>query len=290
MGKEYKIIAGFKGMVSNLRIIAGVVTYNPDCERFQDCIKAILAQIAHIYVFDNGSKNIEQIETVLSQYGNCVTLYKNKKNAGIAFALAKIMDYAFDKKYEWVLTMDQDSILQCGVIKEYLSAIKKCTNAGMFTCLIKDRNYSDEKYEQQKEFVREVKYCITSGALTNVKAYRETQGYDESFFIDCVDFDICYSLREIDYKIFRINYVGLLHEVGRGENKNFLWKRIVIYHEKPLRIYYLTRNTKRMYKKHKNFSLLQMIKKELSILLRILLYEDNRTDKIKMFVKGIKDK
>ena len=268
-------------------VLVGIVTYNPSIERLEDCINAISKQVEDIYVFDNGSQNIEEIEMLLSRCSYNINLHKNGVNAGIATALARIMDYAYENHYEWVLTMDQDSVLQPGTISAYLEGSKLYQDAGMFTCLIKDRNFVDEKYEKQNEAYKEVEYCITSASFINVTAYKMTPGYDEDFFIDCVDFDICYSLRSSGYKIYRVNHVGLLHEVGKGENRRFLWKKIVVYHENPLRIYYLARNLCKMHKKHKGYTWLILLKKEAALLLRIILYEDNKKNKFKNFCHGI---
>lgn len=273
-------------LYKNRKILAGVVTYNPHLSRFKECIENILLQVEDVYIFDNGSKNIKEIKDLLSKYDDSVILYRNSENSGIATALARIMEYADKKHYEWVLTMDQDSLLQPGIVDVYQQVISKHENLGMLTCLIKDRNFSDPKNERQDTDEIEVEYAITSGALTSVIAYKETIGYDESFFIDCVDFDICYSLKEAGFRIVRVNYTGLLHEVGHGENRKFLWKSIVIYHEKPVRIYYLARNTKRLYKKHKTYSFAKMLKKEAALLLRIVLYEDRRKEKLLNFWKG----
>ena len=268
-------------------VLAGIVTYNPSIERLKCCIEAVVEQVDNIIIFDNGSCDVEKIEKLISQYKNNVYLYKNNINAGIATALVRIMNYAYENYYEWVLTLDQDSVLQPGTISAYLEGSKLYQDAGMFTCLIKDRNFVDEKYEKQNEAYKEVEYCITSAAFINVTAYKMTPGYDEDFFIDCVDFDICYSLRSSGYKIYRVNHVGLLHEVGKGENRRFLWKKIVVYHENPLRIYYMARNLRKMHKKHKGYTWLILLKKEAALLLRIILYEDNKKNKFKNFCHGI---
>lgn len=275
--------------MDNDKVVAGVVTFNPDIDRLRDCVESILKQVDIIYVVDNASTNIAQIEDLFNDYSQNIVLLKNGNNKGIATALSQIMDYAEKHNYSWVLTMDQDSIIRPNTIKAYITAIEENSNAGMITCLIKDRNFSDQKYEKQAERYKEVDYCITSAAFANVSAYKQTSGYDESFFIDCVDFDICYSLKEKGYKIYRVNHLGLLHEVGHGENRRFLWKTIVVYHEKPQRIYYLSRNTKRLYKKHKEYRMLMLVKKELALFTRIILYEDEKRNKLKYFFKGLHD-
>ncbi len=270
-------------------ILAGAVTFNPEISRFSECIEAVHEQVRNIYVFDNGSENIGQIEEYLKGFNGDVKLWRNEKNAGIATALERIMKYASEQGYQWVLSMDQDSLLQPGTVDAYLEVAAEYNDAGMITCLIKDRNFTDVKNENQTDPVLEVEYCITSGAMTSVKAYKSTPGYDEGFFIDCVDFDFCYSLRESGFKIYRVNHTGLIHEVGHGENRRFLWKKIVIYHEKPVRIYYLARNTKRLYSKHREYGLMKLVKKEMALLTRIVCYEDQKKEKLKQFIKGISE-
>ena len=270
-------------------ILVGIVTYNPDIIRIKESIEAILTQTDEIYIFDNGSKNINQLEQILNIYDKHIILCKSKTNKGIAAALSKIMSFASEKEYKWVLTLDQDSVLQPGIISVYSKMIKKLSYAGMFTCLIKDRNFSDNENELQTKKIKEVPYCITSGALTSVKAYNETSGYDNSFFIDGVDFDICYSLREKGYKIYRVNHLGLIHEVGHGENRQLFGKSIVIYNESPNRVYFMARNKIKLFKKHKEYGLYTLVTKEMGLLFRICFYEKDKLIRIKEFWKGIFD-
>ena len=272
-------------------IICGIVTYNPNIKRLEECLKAVKSQLNNVIVYDNGSKNSLEISKLVKKIIPDGIFVKNAKNMGIAKGLAEIMNFAKIKKYLWVLALDQDSILQKGLVKAYLKTINSglYTDAGMLTCLIRDRNFNDPKYERQESSVLSVKYCITSASLTNVTAYFKTSGYDRQFFIDCVDFDICYSLSEKGYKIYRINYLGLLQEVGHGENRNFLFKQIVVYHEKPIRIYYLSRNLCLLYVKHSSYKCLTLMKKELALFLKIILYEDAKKQKIFAFFKGLHD-
>ena len=273
-------------------ILAGIVTYNPDIKRLKQNVSELLKQVKFLYIVDNGSNNIEQIETLLSEICNInVKIKKFENNLGIAAALKEIMDYSKSSQYKWVLSLDQDSVIEPGLVNEYLRASNnpKYQDVGMFTCLIKDRNFQDKKYEEQNQEVQEVPYCITSAAFTNVEKYNDTSGYDTSFFIDAVDFDICYSLREKGYKVCRVNYTGLYHEVGHGENRRFLWKSIVVYHQNPIRIYYFARNLKFMHRKHRQlYPVHFLIKSELALFARILIYEDSKKEKIKSFWNGIR--
>ena len=277
-------------MFEKQNVLAGIVTYNPDRERLKLCVSSVSGQTGGTVIFDNGSEDTDIIDSLEAVYKGSVDIIRSSANKGIAFALASIMDYARQNGYAWVLSLDQDSVLTDNTVDNYLIRANdsRYTDAGMFTCLIKDRNFSDEKYEFQKESVIEVLFCITSGSFMNVEKYFKTDGYDESFFIDCVDFDICYNLRKNHYKIYRIDHPGLLHEVGRGENRRFLWRKIVVYNKKPERIFYLTRNTVWLYKKYSEYTLPLLIKTEMAILARIMLYEDSKREKLSEFVRGVK--
>lgn len=273
----------------NNRSIAGIVTFNPDIDRLRENMLRLKEQISDIVVIDNGSNNIGKIVEIAADVG--AVLIKNRSNLGIAKALDQIMGYGKANNFEWVLTLDQDSVIMPGLITKYENAanLKKNKDVAMFTCLIKDRNFTDKSSEMQNKEYEEVPFCITSAAYTSVNKYYQTKGYDEFFFIDCVDFDLCYSLREKGFKICRINYKGLLHEVGHGENKIVLGKKIIVYHQNALRIYYLARNTVLMSRKHRNLMpCYVMLRKLLFQFIRIVLFERPVFEKMKGFFKGIK--
>lgn len=274
-------------MKSKKEAIIGIVTFNPEIERLKENIGALLEQTSEIVIVDNGSNNYKDIYEMLDSN---IAVLRNEKNEGIASALCKIMEYARDNGYSWVLSLDQDSVIQPGLMERYYyySKLAENSDVAMFTCLIKDRNFTDEKYEEQSLEIIDVPYCITSAAYTNVEKYFMTNGYDRDFFIDAVDFDICYTLREAGYRVCRISYVGLYHEVGHGENRSFFGKNIVVYHQKPFRVYYLARNTITMSKKHRKlFPWFVMIKKEAALLARILFYEDCKYKKLIAFYRGV---
>ena len=65
---------------------------------------------------DNGSDNIKNIEDcVLNNWKN-ITIIKNGKNEGIAKALNQMFEFAIEQQYEYVLTLDQDSVCPDNII------------------------------------------------------------------------------------------------------------------------------------------------------------------------------
>lgn len=231
-----------------MKILVGIVLYSPNDNRLQKCIDSVSGE-------------------------DIITIDNTKKNIGIAAALRKIMDYAVEHKYDWVLTLDQDSVAMPGLIKEYKKYIND-SEIGALSCIIKDRNF------EEKQSIGEIKECITSGCFMNVCAYFKTPGYDSSLFIDSVDFDICASLREAGYKIIRIPFEGLLHEVGNGRRTPFGY----VYNHPAWRKYYIARNRVLVAKKHGDSVLKAKLRNARDIIL-VAIYETDKFNKIKAILR-----
>lgn len=94
---------------------------------------------------------------------------------------------------------------------------------------------------------------ITSGCIFNVATFRDVGGFDESLFIDLVDFDFCTKLRKSGRKNVLLNKVGMDHRVGNSRTVRWLGKKIVIYNHSPFRLYYQMRNVFSFARKHMTF-------------------------------------
>ncbi len=269
-----------------VKILAGIVLYNPEIERLKENIDGICEQVDGIVLIDNGSENLNIVLNNICDYKN-IEIIKNAENLGIAAALRKIMDYAIKKEYDWVITLDQDSVCEKGLIMAY-SEYFEMESVGMLTCNIIDRNISIERGFEDNQKYREVKMCITSAACMNVKTYQNCDGFDDKMFIDGVDFDICFNLKKYGYKIIKINYDGILHEIGRGKDIKILGKCFRIYNHSPWRNYYMTRNAIYLLKKYPDeLSVFEFIKKEIITEILILVYEKMSIRKLINRWKGI---
>lgn len=267
-----------------MKILTGIVTFNPDINRLKDNLMAIVSQDTDILVFDNGSENFKQVVELINGLG--AQIISRKENRGIAYGLKEIMDYAIAKSYDWVLTLDQDSITNKCLIEEY----KKYCNqpkVGALTCNIVDRNFI-ETPEEQVATIQTVQKCITSGCFTRVAAYSNTPGYDVSMFIDYVDFDICYALRRAGYDIVKIPFAGLLHEDGHGENVKLFGRKYIMYHKSAWRRYFMTRNEMYLARKFPEYqSPFNTLLRCLWIILLILIFEDDKFNKLSKGMQGL---
>ena len=267
-----------------MNFIAGIITYNPDIDRLKENLYAVLKQVDKVLVIDNSSKNIEDVEKFLNDFSN-VYLVKNSENLGVANALNQEAKYALENGYEWLLSLDQDSVIPNGLVDEYKKYINN-PEIGMICCKIKDRNFGELDYNAKKTSGTEyVSTCITSASMIRLSAWEKVGGYYEPLFIDSVDFDICYSLREAGYKILRTNDIALLHEVGHGKKVHFLGKDRQLVNHSALRYYYIFRNGLFVGRRHRYLA--SAIKHYMFSILLINLFEENRLSKDKMIFKGL---
>ena len=270
-----------------MNICAGIVLFNPEIERLNENIEHIRKQVPMVILVDNGSSNLEDVKSLICDLPNIILL-ENGKNLGIAQALNRILRKAQKEHYEWVLTLDQDSVSTDGLIREYRDFLENCSekNIGCLTCNIVDRNFSLEKREAGFE---DIDYCITSGSLMNVEITLSVGGFDESMFIDKVDCDVCINLRQHGYRIVRIAYEGLLHEIGHAKQINLGFRKWELYNHSSFRRYYMCRNDSYLLRKYHNGYVFKMFLKEIFQFFLVLLFEEDKKEKAGKSIKGFFD-
>ena len=268
-----------------MKVAASIVTYNPNIECLKNNINSIEKQVDTIYIVDNGSENVLDIESLLEQYKK-ISFIKLEQNYGIAKALNVACLNALGNNFEWILTLDQDSICPKNIIKEYEKYImlEKCA---MLASSIFDRSRNTITTNTEEEFL-EIKNCITSGSLLNLEVWKKINGFDEHIFIDGVDFDICYRIIKLNYKIYRINSVVLNHEIGKSEYKKILKWSVAVMHHSSFRKYYIARNNIYLAKKGM-WNVFVGILKNIKLVLLTILYEEDKKNKMKNILKGTID-
>lgn len=269
-----------------INLCIGIVLYNPDIKRLRENIEAIYCFEKTIVLVDNGSKNIEEIKSLLKDYSK-VALLQNYQNLGIARALNQIAEFGKDMKCEWILTLDQDSVCPNNILVEYEQYISK-NEVGMVCPKIYDINSDIDINE--KSHSSEVMQCITSASMIKLEAWEKVNGFDESMFIDGVDFDICQRIRSCGYRIYRANNVLLKHEIGKITIRKFLLFDVIVKNHSAFRKYYIARNT--MYLARKTKSKSEILKAYLRVIKQaviVCIYEDNKTEKLKNICIGLGD-
>lgn len=271
---------------------AVIISFNPDLNVLRLNVNALKKQVTKIVIVDNGSKNIEDINKMFQD--EVITFIYERENVGIARATNDAFKYFKQKKYNWVLTMDQDSVLPEKAIPSYLKhvdertgllaaiqkPIEEMTVNGQSISLSKDGAI---QYENNIDKSRKI---IASGSLVNVEAWSNVNGFDEDLFIDAVDFDFNMKLLEAGFDVEQLNIV-MKHKLGSPIRKKILGKTVYSFNHSAFRKYYIARNSLIMAKRYDNYS--QEYKLLFNYFIKILLVEDNKISKISSFIKGLLD-
>jgi len=222
-------------------ICAGVVLYNPEIDLLKQNLEAINPQVGTIIAVDNGSSNLDGVQAAL--VGLPIHWVVNSLNQGLAKALNQVVDTAGALGFEWVVTLNQDSICDPDMVAEMLPGV--ADGVMMVAPRVIDRGFigKDPPAALPTQDFEDIHRCITSGALTRVAAIKALGGFDNRLFVDQIDNDI--SLRGIErgYRIVLANKAVLNQRYGQTSIKRrVLWRTVRYHHYDAARIYYQQRN------------------------------------------------
>lgn len=274
--------------MNELIIIAGIVTYNPEIKRLKECLDVIVPQVRSVVIVDNGSVNLYEIKEL--QYNYNFEFVQNYDNLGIAKALNQIFEMAENLCADWIVTLDQDTVVPANLISVYEKNISKFDEAGIFFPLVYD-HITHEKwpYIDNIHKVAEFKRCITSGSINKMSAWKKAGGFDEYLFIDEVDNDFCYRVRKNGYRIFLIPELIINHQIGNTEIRTIFGKKIYIRNHSAFRKYYISRNMIYVAKKNRECNIIKAICHAFAFSAKSVLFEKDKITKLKACIHGIYD-
>ena len=271
---------------SNYVVAALIITYNPDVERLRANVKAVRNQVSKVVIVDNASRNADIIYRLSEECG-CKVIFQNDNN-GIAKALNEGMKYLSAEGYDWVLTLDQDSVIGENLVLELMACALSDSKCAIACPEIKYEGWSKKAQEHVQKY-QEVKACMTSASLTSIICWREIGGYDESYFIDFVDNEFCMKLKIAGFKVIRNHDVVLSHMLGDSGELNIGFAKLRYSHHAPLRYYYMTRNNIIFVEKYREY--LNYPKEMIKIVYNILIgvFTEHNRETIRYIRLGIKD-
>lgn len=273
-----------------MRFCCGVTLYYPS-EKDLEQIVRFRNDFEKIYVFDNtdSDKKLSNQE-YLKKYDSVSYLSKDS-NEGLSVAFNLMCQMANKDCFDYICLLDQDSDFSS---ENILKMINHITNensilVGIYAPKIIYRHLENNNSRQETSRSQtEIKWSISSGSFINLYLYMKTKGFDENYFIDRLDYDYCIQLNKFGYKIIRINNAFLLQNLGQLREGLF-W---TVSQHSPIRNYYIFRN--RIFFNDKNeiksvLNSLMVFFQSLKHILRVILAEDEKKEKIEMMAKGYCD-
>lgn len=279
-------------IINKNNTISLIVAYNPD-NILVKCVDSLIHQTKKIIIVDNTKK--PYIKRMITKNKNII-IKENMKNYGIGKALNIGFKIAEEIGCDWVLTMDQDSIVDKGTIKnigDIFSKSKITDNVGIiginFRSIISGRPFI--KINSDKLF-KETNVVITSGSFCLIKCYDSVGKYNEEFFIEGVDIEYCLRAREKGYKIFITKEPMMTHKTGEMLERKILWKTILVGNHSKERYYLMIKNITIICKKYalKNINWFYEVASGVAkTMLIVILYENNKMQKVVSAIKGLRD-
>lgn len=206
--------------VNSLTII--MVVYNKKIDHC-DSFKSIINMKAYVdnldlYVYDNSIN-----PQVVNKYNNIEIEYiHDPKNSGVSKAYNEGALSALKKNKNWVLLLDQDTILPNNSLLKYQKAIFENPEIKLFSPILKlcdGKIFSPCRYLFKRGFhLNTIKpglhslnniSPVNSGMLIDLKIFFEVGGYNEKVKLDFGDFQFIQRFRKKFDLVFVVNVIGI---------------------------------------------------------------------------------
>lgn len=272
-----------------IRVVAGIVSYNPDIRRLSQNINSIKDQVEKVYIVDNASRNIDDIIELISGIPN-IYIIRNSENFGIAKALNQMCEEAINDGNDWILTLDQDTICPSDIIEKFLPYTSQ-SNVGILCPQFMIETQNHKLMDSLINPMEHVELCITSASLNKLDLWDSINGFLEWLFIDCVDYDYCLRVRAKGFDILRINSVIINHLVGDPSIVNLPFGvSISVYNHSSFRNYYIVRNNIYLLRAHwKEIHGFSWMIRFVYFELVKMVFEKKRMQTIGAFFRGLRD-
>ena len=229
-------------------VCALIWTYNPEIELLRKVVNAAMQNVDYVLIVDNGSQNHNEIDMLRTSKVDIVHLPRNLgvEALNIGFKLLK-------SKCEWILILDDDSVIQPGAVQEILNKYNKLlekVRSRVAVISISDLESIPLTLKRQlKSLPREALIVhfdaiIFSGAMIKSEVIEKHNLYvDKELFLDHADTDFFTRLRKFKYLTVLYTKPLLQHRLGIPLSKPInLGFYIIKSTTKPHRLYYIARN------------------------------------------------
>lgn len=275
-----------------MKLIAIIVTYLPVLEDLLKNIRSCVNDVDELVIWENTPEHLIKYDrAILAGLAGKISFAGVGENVGIGKALNYGAEIAMRRGFTHLLTLDQDSYFDDKHLEKYKNQISEfeSDDAGIFGVNYINNSHktftTDKKYLEQPD-------CITSGSIVPVHTFLVADFFDEELFIDGVDFDFCYKIKEkSNLKTIICSEILLNHQVGYLTKTKFGFST---ENYSAFRTYFIVKNHLLLWKRYKQlfpvFRKKHLIKNYIIYrLIKVLLAEDNKKDKIGAILKGIND-
>ncbi len=269
------------------KIASVIILYNPKQEVLTNII-ACTKQTEIVYVLDNSESYHHEIINEIDKIDK-VEYHRFNSNLGVAHALNYAANIATRNYFDFLLTMDQDSVASDSMVQHLLEVFLLEDDVGISAAYAINKFYPKNPPDNK---IHSSDKVITSGNLIDLRVYNLVGPFMSDLFIDYVDFEYCFRLTKMNYKVMINNDAIFHHSVGVLKKWNILGFKFFSTNHSALRLYYRTRNRfylRKIYGKQEQKFFNQDLKYFILEIIKIILVESNKIQKLRMIIQGLID-
>jgi len=270
-------------------ILGLIVSYNGGSTLVATA-EAACVQVDQLLIIDNHSQadSIHLIGTLTNSHAN-IAAQLNTTNIGLAAALNQGIAFAVERGFQYLLTLDQDSVIHPGMVAA-LHAVCSSDNtigiASPWTYFVADGKVSGREPETKLPYSTDRVW--TGGSLSPVDTLLRVGGFPENYFIDYVDYALCYKIRKSGLKVVVVPAAHMTQRRAALRSGTFAGRKVFYSNYSAARRYYIARNGLILSWQMRSLSSLS---RHLSLLAnetaKVLLFEENKGLKLRMTLLGI---
>ncbi|MFC8304082.1 glycosyltransferase [Specibacter sp. NPDC057265] len=285
----------------SLYTVAAVIAAYKPAATLVHTVQALARQVAHIIVVDDGSPAASsQIFADLEQAGAMVV--HQATNQGIGAALnAGVMRAEESFCPDYLITLDQDSVLVDDYVRRAMETLTRARTAGLkvgFICAASYSGHASPAWKSVQGFSQAFD-PMQSGFFIPRETIETVGSFAADFFIDGVDSDFTMRCRTAGLATLIGPHCTIEHDLGERGQAKILGRKVRVlgrdigfnYHS-PSRIYYICRNgtilSKRYLRSNPQWVARRLIEESKAHLLRFL-FSPKKVKLLTAAVAGLRD-
>lgn len=263
-----------------------IILYHPDKEILKKSLSIFNKETEGIIVWRN-SVISDECQEIIDCF-NKVIIAGDCKNVGIATALNESIKIAQKYHFSHILTMDQDSYFDKGMIQNYKVKILENHSDDIGVYGINPLQADKTLYDVCSGIL-DVSDTITSGSVFKISNFEKTGSFKDDLFIDAVDYEYCYRIKKM-YHLKTIVFPDILlhHTVGYVQKTKYGFS---INNYSAFRTYFIIRNQLKIWKMYPSMFSTQykitFLKDHfLFRIIKIIIAENNKAMKLRAIMIG----
>lgn len=266
-----------------MKLCACVIIYHPDLELLKKNILAYYDYVGMIVLWLNSDLDYDKSLKAIDR-DDKIEILKDESgvNRGISCALNSIVKFCLSRGYSYLLTMDQDSVFQN--FDAYYKSVSSF--ASSHDDVIQFGPEINETKIEPGTF-KPCNYVITSGAIINLFKTMSIGCFRNDFFVDGIDLDFGFKANKKGFKVYQVGGAILTQNFGETHVKR--GKKIISY--SPKRLHDTIETQIILWREYPTYFHKFLFLKiyYLYTPLNILIYQDEKWEKLKAIVRGTID-